>query len=255
MSFDAFKMLDQKPIKLVLGQGDPKTGGCWMTAVSAYAGLEWNDHPECVCCVIRGVCIGCINDVLGSDVSRGDVIGPRLFDPIGTRGDIEITKQRYLILANWAKNVFLPYACRMLNNDNLAERFEALHEITFDNMLEVIKMLPRFDASDPPLNVEMQSHIWMGFANGLCRVAMYSLHDRCTFEYILADAATYIAGTVYALVTHMDWNAEQREQFVLKYTIPLFDELIAVGNKTPIELSPNAVALRDDGYITVPLIE
>ena len=73
-----------KPIKLVAGLGDQETGGCWMSALSLYAGEAWSDHPNCVDPSISSLCIAA-NDLLTDDESRGRIIGPRLLDPIGTR--------------------------------------------------------------------------------------------------------------------------------------------------------------------------
>lgn len=73
-------------MRLTKGSGSPATGGCWMVAVQRYTENEgWHDHPECVCPVIRGLCIE-MNDRL-PDGDRERIIGPHLFAPVGTRRD------------------------------------------------------------------------------------------------------------------------------------------------------------------------
>ena len=98
-------------IKLTSGLGSPETGGCWMTAISVYEESSWSDQPECVDKPIRQLCIK-INDLLSSDKVRGEIIGPRLFDPIGTSGNPEFTKKRIEILVDAAVNIWEPMANR-----------------------------------------------------------------------------------------------------------------------------------------------
>jgi len=93
-------------MKLTKGPGSPGKGGCWMVAVQQYTeptmthkktiklldGTKmeavvfrdnaWHDHPECVHPVIREFCIW-MNDNC-PDEERESIIGPHLFDPVGT---------------------------------------------------------------------------------------------------------------------------------------------------------------------------
>ena len=82
--FDILAWLDDAPIQLVAGLGAPSFGGCWMSALSKYAGECWTDHPDCVDPLIRPLCISA-NDILLTDSDRGEVIGPVLLEPVGTR--------------------------------------------------------------------------------------------------------------------------------------------------------------------------
>lgn len=49
-----------------------------------HAGENWNDMPDCVCPIIRIVCV-CANDLMKSDEEREREIGPVIFDVVGTR--------------------------------------------------------------------------------------------------------------------------------------------------------------------------
>ena len=90
-----------RSIKLIEGgSSGPEHGACWMQAVSFYAGEKWSDHPKCVCPVIRRICI-IINDGCTDDY-RGEIVGPRLFDPIGTKVDFKTSKKRVLRLCEIA---------------------------------------------------------------------------------------------------------------------------------------------------------
>ena len=71
-------------MKLVKGSGSPDKGACWMSAISWYAGENWNDMPDCVCPIIWHVCV-CANDLMRSDEEREREIGPVIFDVVGTR--------------------------------------------------------------------------------------------------------------------------------------------------------------------------
>lgn len=74
-------------MKLVQGQGSPEEGACWMSAIAWYAGdKDWTDAPSCVDPLIRKYAIW-LNDELPSDEKREEVIGPMIFDVVGTKLD------------------------------------------------------------------------------------------------------------------------------------------------------------------------
>lgn len=153
-------------IKLTRGKGNRYVGGCWMVAVSLYETGRWDDHPSCVCPIIRGLCI-LINDGLSSDKVRGEVIGHRLFDPIGTNGSTADMFTR--------KQMVIKAAREQINPNNL----------TINNFED----------------------------------AMYFFGDK-------VDSRPY-----------------SRDAYIIDTLIPLLDQLVAVGNKTPIEPSYDEVMM------------
>lgn len=85
-------------MRLIKGQGSEKTGACWMSAINWYVDKDkdtfsWSDHPECVDRVISKLGIY-LNDICCTDRERETMIGPHLFDPIGTNKTYKLSMQR-----------------------------------------------------------------------------------------------------------------------------------------------------------------
>src|SRR5690606_39229403 len=82
-------------------------------------------HPECVCPAIRGLCIH-INDMLPDDATRGRLIGPRLFDVVGTNGGPELAQRRAFLAADRACRVWAPEALDRVGLTEAAAKLRAL---------------------------------------------------------------------------------------------------------------------------------
>ena len=125
-------MLD-RAIKLVHGEGSPETGACWMSAIRMYEGGSWGDRPDCVCPVIRNLCVA-LNDSFGegaeADRLRGEFIGPHLFDVVGTRAGLETMLKRSFLCADRAVRVFAPIGLRAAGLEAEAAKLGALQPIT-----------------------------------------------------------------------------------------------------------------------------
>jgi hypothetical protein len=100
-------------MKLVSGAGSEKTGACWMSALNWYVNVgkkdfRWTDKTECVDPVIRSLCIW-LNDKC-EDGEREALIGPHLFQPVGTWQGAELSLRRAYKVAYLAVRVFAPCA-------------------------------------------------------------------------------------------------------------------------------------------------
>jgi hypothetical protein len=73
-------------LNLTRGVGSPGKGACWMSSLHYFTRQDasWTDEAPMACVdpSIRALCIG-LND-LCTDDEREAVIGPMLFDPVGT---------------------------------------------------------------------------------------------------------------------------------------------------------------------------
>ena len=188
---------DFKTIKLVAGAGTPETGGCWMSALSVYGGERWSDHPDCVCPVIRELCIA-INDSLPDDETRGRVIGPVLFDPLGTRtSDPTVMMERTRILVDAAVNVWGP-----IDPDAARSAQDAAIAITF--------------GGDPMRE------------DGPVEHAVAAADIVATESWLVAHASVvYPKGTAA--------GDAARERFIADHVLPVLLRMIAVGDKRPVE--------------------
>ena len=117
-------------MKLVKGKGAPGVGACYMSAINYYVtnGETWSDQPECVSPVIRSLCIQ-LNDMCESDEERERLIGPHLFDPVGTAGDEALDRRRAFKAADMVCQVWAPRALRAAGFPEQAEKLEALKEV------------------------------------------------------------------------------------------------------------------------------
>ena len=89
---------------------------------------RWSDHPECVSPVVRSLCIA-LNDRLPSDAERERVIGPHLFTPLGTLGDLALEQRRAFRCADMAVRVWAPRELRARGFDGHARTLESLRPI------------------------------------------------------------------------------------------------------------------------------
>lgn len=149
-------------LKLVRGAGSPQVGACWMSAISYYAGYEWSDHPACVDPAIRGACIA-LNDALGSDEDRANLIGPHLFAPLGTAGSPELSRQRALMFANIALRRWLPEMFLKKNDLHVSPEMMLRFDVTRPGGIDsawrfVQEMAYRAQRGTPQSPFEQQFH-------------------------------------------------------------------------------------------------
>ena len=226
--FDFNKWLEKGPIKLVHGVGTPDGGGCWMAALSVYTNDEWSDHPACVCPVIRHLCIQ-INDALPSDESRGRIIGPRLFDPVGTKADEATTEARRWVLADAAVRRFAPLALRVSGLSSEADNLASLPKVTPATAVAAGAAARAARAA----GAAGAARAAVGAARAAAVAAYAADAAAYAAAYAAADAARAAAGAAGAAV----------EEFVQNEMLPVLDELLAIGNRTPIEASCDVRAL------------
>ena len=224
MSFDILKWLEDAPIRLVHGEGDPETGGCWMSALSLYSGAEWSDHPECVCPVIRRLCIQ-INDMLPSDETRGRVIQPHILEPVGTRNP-EVEEERLWHLVDAAARRFAPAEMEACGFRKQAEILRSMERLTKENHKEQNEKLMA--------------------AKGIA--AAYSVHaaSAATFAYAAA-ANAYAAHAAAAYAAYAASGAARsaaKEAFARDVVMPVVLELCAIGSKVPVEPACDIQSLK-----------
>ena len=122
-------------MKLVSGKGSEKTGACWMSAIHWYTRggkRSWSDQPDCVSPIIRDLCIA-LNDRLESDVERERIIGPHIFDPVGTSTGNEDEGKRWALCVDRAVHLFTPFWLRKTKDArciSIAESLEKLPAVT-----------------------------------------------------------------------------------------------------------------------------
>lgn len=118
-------------MRLVSGKGSEATGACWMSAIHYYVRKDasWSDHPDCVSPVIQRLCVR-LNDKCESDDERERLIGPHLFEPIGTNtGRADDVKRAYLI-ADRTVGVFAPWFLRRSRRKDLLDHASALESLS-----------------------------------------------------------------------------------------------------------------------------
>ena len=241
-------MFNGRSIKLVKGVGDPETGGCWMSALGAFAGVErWHDyHPCFVDHVINEVCI-VINDLLPTDESRGIHIGPRLLDPWGTV-DPEAEESRLMYLIDRAIRYFTPIELRHAGFGAAADKLESCPEVTKGTIHAMRHMMPRTHMS---LNMSLNTATYASAAlNAAAEAEKYAVNDAtyatgkrscaatCAIDAVVcaAEAAAqtaYTAGYRKAIKEGRMAFAAAREAFVVTHMFPILDKLIAMGKHAP----------------------
>jgi len=88
----------------------------------------WSDQPECVDPVIRALAIR-LNDACRSDAEREALIGPYLFDPLGTNEGEGLSRRRAFRCADQACRVWAPRALRRAGRESDAVQLEELDAV------------------------------------------------------------------------------------------------------------------------------
>jgi len=224
MSFDLLQWLDDAPIRLVSGTGNPETGGCWMSALSKYGNETWSDHPDCVCPIITRLCIAC-NDMLPDDHSRGRVIGPHILEPVGTRtDDAEIIEARRWHLVDAAVRVFAPHA---------------LDANGFGGEAEQLRSLPPVTRANASAAAEAAGYAAANAATYACYASHAAARAADAVEAAAraAEAASRAAYAAYATYAAAAADAAAREAFAQKVVLPVILELCEIGSKVPHEMA------------------
>jgi len=110
-----------KTLNFCKGKGVEGKKGCWMAALSQWVGQgEWADKLDCVDPIINGLCI-LINDSCVTDAERNLVVGPRLFDPVGTKGEKIDEARRAIVVRQWAYELWGDYSelARVLKHESV----------------------------------------------------------------------------------------------------------------------------------------
>ncbi|MEQ8770078.1 MAG: hypothetical protein RIB60_06170 [Phycisphaerales bacterium] len=188
--------------KLVKGVGNPETGGCWMAALTMYTGQEWSDHPDCVCPVVQALCIR-INDMLPSDAERARLIGPRLYDPIGTA---------------------LQKPGEPLHPDTIRRAF-----LCADRAVRVFAATPKNGLADLDPIVDEKSALAARAA-----AAAY------TATYAARVAANAAANAAFAAADAADYDAAACAVTACDSLFALLDDVMAIGDTRPVERVPMA---------------
>jgi len=227
--FDILGWLENnKPIKLVAGKGSPEEGGCWMSALSQYSGESWSDHPDCVCPIIRKLCIS-INDILPNDESRGRTIGPRLFDVVGTNtGDLGIELKRMRIFVD-AVQPLAEYTVKYVAAE-LASAAAAAAELASASAAAA-KYAAAELASASAAAVEAAAATARVAARAARAAA--ELASAAAVKYAAAESAKVAARVAARAAARA---AATREEFVIEKLFPILDEMLKVGSKRDIEM-------------------
>ena len=242
MSFDIFNFVQTAPIKLVSGIGSPDTGGCWMAAISVYSGDSWSDHPDCVCPIIRQLCIS-INDSISSDEARGRIIGPVLLLPVGTATDDKsVNDARRWHLIDAAVRRFAPHALRSAGLADEADSLEGLPEVTAANAANAARAAANAaaaaaaaaaDAADAAADAAYAAYAATNAADAA----------RAAAAYAATNAADAAAAAAARAVTAAD-AADARDKFIAEVAIPVIVELCNIGSRVPVEPSCEELAIR-----------
>lgn len=118
-------------MRLVAGSGSEKTGACWMSALHYYTRrdkISWTDQPKCVAPSVRRLCIA-LNDICATDAEREALIGPVLFEPVGTDTGEEDEQKRAWLCADVACRWFASKALFIAGLVEEASKLEGLQPI------------------------------------------------------------------------------------------------------------------------------
>lgn len=222
--FSFAKFISKKPIKLVAGAGSPGEGACWMSAIQYYSGGEWSDHPDCVCPLIRQMCI-CANDCL-DDESRGEIIGPHLLAPVGTNTDDElIVQERARLAVEACVQVFAPFALLSKGRTSEAAMLQRIKTPIAGHSRNVISSFA----------MRLPEH---SSAYAACVNAADAIEE---FRYSNCLSATGSAANsfFYAALSHKKNSAK----FIRGQVMPVILRMCEVGSKVPVEPSCDEIQL------------
>src|SRR6266850_1194287 len=111
------------------GHANFEAGACAMEAVAWLAGEPHSDRPQCACPVISKAMIR-LNDRIGDDEMRTELLRPLLPKIIGTRAAREVMIKRGFIAADFAERVFYPLYLEARGRTGEAARWRSAEEIT-----------------------------------------------------------------------------------------------------------------------------
>lgn len=136
-----------RSIRLCRGVGTANKEGCWMAALSYYAGEKWTDQVACVDPVIRGICI-IFNDLLPNE-HRSSAILPNLFTPLGTAETLETSFHRLQKVTSFLTQIKLP---RHLYASTSSSYKETPRGFLYDLQSSLTEDLIKVAKQPPPTN-------------------------------------------------------------------------------------------------------
>jgi len=202
-------------IKLTASTGSPRKGGGWMAAITVYENSRWSDRPLCVDEPTRQLCMA-ISECLSTDAVRGEVIGPRLFDPVGTAGDPKATKERTVILVDAAIRIFAHDAGKYSEIYNYIDEPKAPQAYA--------KAATAVYAAAAFANADLHKH------QDDVGLSAYAADHYAAYAGMIANAANCAAE-----VDDEEGDAQQRDQYIIARVIPVLDEMLAVAGGTHVE--------------------
>lgn len=209
-------------IRLARGKHEHGGKGCWMEAISLYAGEKWSDHPECVCPVIAAVARG-VNDYMPDDETRSQLIGPHLLAPIGTRSPEHEQARRY-IAADWAVRRFAPIALRAARMEKHATKLESLPEIRDEETRAAANAAnAAYAAANAAANANAAN------ANA---AAAYAAANAAVAYAANANAANAADAAAYAAAYAANANARRE---VMSLAVDMVLAMIDAGPRAPVE--------------------
>jgi hypothetical protein len=202
-----------------------------MSALHWYTrnGKTWTDQPECVSPVVRYLCIR-LNDTLGSDAEREEVIGPHLFAPVGTRTNEDDEKRRLALCVDRAIRVFAPYWMRKTGNEELithSERLENLPAITTHEQAQ--SALDMVEAAR-----RAARKVGAAYAAVSCAVASVSASSAyavVAYSYASAAATVVVSAASYAYAADYATASEADRAWFRREVMRLILDCCAVGRQ------------------------
>ena len=202
-------------MKLVKGAGSEKGGACWMSALHYYTREDrsWSDAAPwaCVSPVIRALCIR-LNDMC-DDGERESLIGPHLFEPLGTATGIEDERRRAFMVADTAIHAFAPIRMRATGRPDLAERMEGIPAVVDRNSAIV--------ARDAAYKIR---------AAAAAAAAYDAAYDAAAAAYAAAAYDDAAAAAAYAAACDAAYDAAARKQ-IKPLLLDLILRCCAVGER------------------------
>ena len=119
------------PSDLIIKYGSHKSlsdGACLLELASHLAREPWSDHPQCVCPVIAAIGRR-LNDSIGNDAMRTELLKPLLPKLLNTRGSRALELRRAFACADAAVRIFTPSALEHRGQLEWAKRLRELPAI------------------------------------------------------------------------------------------------------------------------------
>jgi hypothetical protein len=201
-----------------------------MSALAWYYGQkEWTDEAECVCPTIRALCIR-VNDWLPTDEDRERVIGPILFEPMGTR-DPSLVDSRLRRITKFAIEQAAG-AMDVAGVDGWGDKLRAVADATLDEQESEARAAARAAA--------YAAYCAVSYASYAAKAASYAADAAYYAYYANLTHAAYAAAD--AAATDSDGATDSEARAAEHHLVPLILELCAMGERREI---PESRSLLD----------